>query len=139
MNPEPSLLTIGSLAKTAEVSVETIRFYQRKGLMPEPSRPVGGIRRYGAADVSRVTFIKSAQRLGFSLEEIGDLLTLEDGSSCSGARMRAQEKLNGVRDRLRDLHRIEGVLTALIGECDKAKGKVRCPLIAALQAPPTAT
>jgi MerR family mercuric resistance operon transcriptional regulator len=138
MNGAAGLLTIGSLAKTAQVNVETIRFYQRKGLLPEPARPTGGIRRYGAADVSRVTFIKSAQRLGFSLEEIGDLLTLEDGSSCSKARMKAQQKLHDVRDRLRDLHRIEGVLTTLIGECDKAKGTVRCPLIAALQEPPKA-
>ena len=66
--------TIGALAETAGVNVETIRFYQRKGLMPEPEKPYGSIRRYGAAELARVRFIKSAQRLGFSLEEVGELL-----------------------------------------------------------------
>ena len=68
--------TIGALAETAGVNVETIRFYQRKGLMQEPDRPLGGIRRYGEADMARVRFIKSAQRLGFSLYLIADLLKL---------------------------------------------------------------
>jgi MerR family mercuric resistance operon transcriptional regulator len=77
--------TIGALAETAGVNVETIRFYQRKGLMPEPEKPYGSIRRYGAADLARVRFIKSAQRLGFSLDEIGELLKLEDGPRCSEA------------------------------------------------------
>ncbi len=67
-------LTIGAFAKAAGVNVETIRFYQRKGLLPEPDKPHGSIRRYGKADVTRVRFVKSAQRLGFSLDEIADLL-----------------------------------------------------------------
>ena len=62
---DPQTLTIGAFAKAAGVNVETIRFYQRKGLLPEPGRPVGSIRRYGSADVARVRFVKSAQRLGF--------------------------------------------------------------------------
>ena len=86
MNEPPVTLTIGVLAEAAGVNVETIRFYQRKGLMQEPDRPQGGIRRYGEADLARVRFIKSAQRLGFSLDEIGDLLELEDGSHCTEAR-----------------------------------------------------
>ena len=80
MNESPETLTIGVLAEAAGVNVETIRFYQRKGLLPEPDRPVGGIRRYGAADVARVRFIKSAQRLGFSLDDVAQLLRLEDGT-----------------------------------------------------------
>ena len=82
--------TIGALAETAGVNVETIRFYQRKGLMPEPEKPYGSIRRYGAAELARVRFIKSAQRLGFSLEEVGELLKLEDGARCSEARQLAE-------------------------------------------------
>ncbi|MFX6250319.1 MerR family transcriptional regulator, partial [Acinetobacter baumannii] len=78
-------LTIGAFAKAAGVNVETIRFYQRKGLLPEPDKPAGGIRRYGETDVVRVRFMKSAQRLGFSLEEIGELLRLEDGTHCEEA------------------------------------------------------
>ena len=62
----PETLTIGAFAKAAGVNVETIRFYQRKGLLPEPDRPIGGVRRYGPADVDRVKFVKSAQRLGFN-------------------------------------------------------------------------
>ena len=76
-------LTIGAFAKSAEVNIETIRFYQRKGLLVEPDRPYGGIRRYGEADVARVKFVKTAQRLGFSLDEVGQLLRLEDGTHCS--------------------------------------------------------
>jgi len=79
MANKPEYLTIGALAKAAGVNVETIRFYQRKRLLSEPERPLGGIRRYGSADVARVKFVKSAQRLGFSLDEVGQLLTLEDG------------------------------------------------------------
>ena len=69
-------LTIGAYAKAAGVNVETIRFYQRKGLLLEPDRPYGSIRRYGGPDVARVKFVKSAQRLGFSLDEIAELLEL---------------------------------------------------------------
>ncbi|RBW95057.1 MerR family transcriptional regulator [Escherichia coli] len=70
-------LTIGVFAKAAGVNVETIRFYQRKGLLREPDKPYGSIRRYGEADVVRVKFVKSAQRLGFSLDEIAELLRLD--------------------------------------------------------------
>jgi MerR family transcriptional regulator, mercuric resistance operon regulatory protein len=78
-------LTIGAFAEAAGVNVETIRFYQRKGLLVEPDRPQGGIRRYGDVDVTRVRFVKAAQRLGFSLDEIGELLRLEDGTHCKEA------------------------------------------------------
>lgn len=72
-------LTISVFASAAGVNVETIRFYQRKGLLPEPAKPYGSIRRYGKSDVTRVRFVKSAQRLGFSLDEVMELLKLEDG------------------------------------------------------------
>ena len=133
MNELPETLTIGVLAKTAGVNVETIRFYQRKGLMQEPDRPRGCIRRYDVADLARVRFIKSAQRLGFSLDEIADLLKLEDGAHCSEAREQAERKLAVVRARLADLQRIEGALQGLVERCCAASGQVQCPLIAALQ------
>ena len=133
MNEPPETLTIGVLAEAAGVNVETIRFYQRKGLMQEPDRPQGGIRRYGEADRARVRFIKSAQRLGFSLDEIGDLLELEDGSHCTEAREQAERKLADVRAKLADLHRIEAVLEDLVQRCCSARGQVRCPMIQALQ------
>lgn len=134
MNPSAETLTIGVLAETAGVNVETIRFYQRKALMQEPDRPPGGIRRYGEPDLSRVRFIKSAQRLGFSLDEIADLLKLEDGSHCTEAREQAEHKLTDVRARLADLKRIEGALQGLVERCCAASGDMQCPLIAALQA-----
>lgn len=133
MSEPPETLTIGVLADTAGVNVETIRFYQRKGLMQEPDRPLGGIRRYGETDLARVRFIKSAQRLGFSLDEVGDLLKLEDGSHCTEAREQAERKLADVRDRLADLRRIEVVLQDLVQRCCAAHGEVRCPMIQALQ------
>lgn len=126
-------MTIGDLAKAAGVNVETIRFYQRKGLMPEPDRPVGSIRRYGRTDQSRLSFIKSAKRLGFSLDETAQLLQLEDGESCTQARRQAESKLAEVRLKLADLQRMEAALSGLILLCGSGKGNVRCPLIAAME------
>jgi MerR family mercuric resistance operon transcriptional regulator len=124
--------TIGDLAAAANVSVETIRFYQRKGLVPEPTRAYGQIRRYGASDVARVKFVKSAQRLGFSLEEVAALLRLDDGTHCDEARVMAEQKLDDVRSKLRDLRRIESVLKTLVADCCSSRGTVTCPLISAL-------
>jgi MerR family mercuric resistance operon transcriptional regulator len=126
--------SVGAFAAAAGVNVETIRFYQRKGLVPEPTRPYGQIRRYGDADVARVKFVKSAQRLGFSLEEIAGLLQLEDGTRCDAARVMAEEKLEDVRAKLRDLRRIESTLRRLVADCCAAQGTITCPLIASLNA-----
>ncbi len=127
-------LPIGALAAAAGVTVETIRFYQRKGLLAEPTRPYGQIRRYGEPDVGRVKFVKSAQRLGFSLEEIAGLLRLQDGTHCDQARIMAEEKLVDVRAKLRDLRRMESTLSQLVTDCRASKGRIACPLIAALDA-----
>ena len=128
-------LTIGAFAAAAGVHVETIRFYQRRGLIREPPRTYGRIRRYGGEDVARLRFVKSAQRLGFSLEEIAGLLRLEDGTHCDEARTAAEEKLADVRTKLADLRRIEAVLGDLVDECCAATGNVSCPLIDAIQHP----
>ena len=134
MTRDQPRLSVGAFAAAAGVNVETIRFYQRKGLLPEPTRPYGQIRRYGDADVARVKFVKSAQRLGFSLEEIAGLLQLEDGTHCDAARVMAEEKLEDVRAKLRDLRRIESTLRRLVADCCAAQGTIACPLIAALNA-----
>ena len=126
-------LTIGAFASAADVNVETVRYYQRKGLLVEPDKPSGSIRRYGSADVARVKFIKAAQRLGFSLDEITGLLALDDGAHCREARTLGQHKLDDVREKLVDLRRIESVLARLVRDCGDARGKVSCPLILALQ------
>lgn len=125
-------LTIGMLATGAGVGVETIRFYQRQQLLREPKRAYGRIRLYGAADVSRVRFVKSSQRLGFSLAEIAELLRLDDGTHCAEARLLASIKLVDVRAKLDDLRRIEQVLTQLVRRCRNDRGSVSCPLIDAL-------
>ncbi len=127
--------TIGALARAAGVNVETIRFYQRRGLLAEPDKPLGGIRRYGEADVARVLFIKAAQRIGFTLDEIAQLLQLDDGAHCSEARAIAEHKLADVRQRLADLKRIEAALAQLVDRCASRRGQVSCPLIDALQPP----
>lgn len=132
MNRQSAHLTVGAFAAAAGVNVETIRFYQRKGLLREPGRAYGTIRRYGESDVARVKFVKSAQRLGFSLEEIAGLLALEDGTHCDEARVVATQKLEDVRAKLDDLRRIETVLAALVDRCRARRGAVTCPIIAAL-------
>ena len=127
------MLTISKLAREAGVNVETIRFYQRRGLLAEPPRPPGGIRHYEQADVARVLFIKAAQRIGFTLDEIAQLLDLDDGMHCPEARAIAEHKLEMVRKKLADLQRIETALTQLVGRCEASRGKINCPLIEALQ------
>lgn len=129
---DPQTLTIGAFAKAGGVNVETIRFYQRKGLLPEPKRPYGRIRRYGPTDVARVRFVKSAQRLGFRLDEVAHLLKLEDGTQCSEAAKLAALQLADVRAKLADLTRIEAVLSQLVNECRAQRGTVSCPLIDSL-------
>lgn len=133
MNAVFENLTIGVFAKAAGVNVETIRFYQRKGLLSEPNKPSGSIRRYGNADVTRVRFVKSAQRLGFSLDEIAELLRLDDGAHCDEASQLAEHKLQDVREKMADLARLEAVLSGLVRACHARKGNVSCPLIASLQ------
>ncbi|MDO9315699.1 MAG: Hg(II)-responsive transcriptional regulator [Burkholderiaceae bacterium] len=130
-----SALPIGALAELAGVGVETIRYYQRRGLLSEPARAYGSIRRYGAADMARVSFIKRAQQLGFSLDEVAELLRLDDGAHCDDARALAEIKLADVRRKLDDLRRIEDVLAALVQRCCATRGDVTCPLIAGLQSP----
>ena len=126
-------LTIGRLASTADVGVETIRYYQRRGLMIEPKRPYGSVRRYGPSDTARVRFVKRSQQLGFSLDEVAELLRLDDGTHCDDARTLAETKLADVRRKLDDLRQIEDALAELVDRCCAARGKVRCPLITGLQ------
>lgn len=127
--------TIGELARSAGVNVETIRYYQRIGLLPRPQRPAGGIRHYGPDDLARVRFVKAAQRLGFALDEVALLLKLQDGTHCSEARSIAERKLGDVRGKLADLGRIEAALATLVAECRTRRGNISCPLIDSLLRP----
>lgn len=127
-------LRIGSLAKAADVNVETIRYYQRRGLVGEPSKPLGGHRRYSRSAEKRVRFIKRAQQLGFTLEEIKDLLLLDDGQSCREARLLAERKLELIEARIADLARMRRSLRGLIAQCAEGKRPRSCPIIATLSA-----
>jgi len=127
-------LSIGSLAKAADVNVETIRYYQRRGLVHEPSKPLGGHRRYTASTATRVRFIRRAQLLGFTLEEIKNLLLLEDGQSCRDARLLAERKLGLIEARIADLSRMRRALKRLIAQCAEGKRPRSCPIIATLSA-----
>ena len=126
-------LTIGAVAAAAGVGIETIRFYQRKGLLDEPERTSGAIRCYGQREVARIRFIKSAQRLGFSLDEVSGLLVLEDGTHCDEARTLAEAKLVTIKAKLAGLNHIKRALLEMISQCHHSGGSVCCPMIVALQ------
>lgn len=125
-------MTIGAFAEAAGVNVETIRFYQRRGLLREPARAHGSIRRYGRRDVERLRFIKSAKELGFNLDEVGYLLKLDDGMHCHDAADLAAQRLVDVQAKLAGLRRMETALAKLVKACRNAPGDVSCPLIDAL-------
>lgn len=129
-----SELTIGGLADEAGVNVETIRYYQRRGLMPEPDKPAHGYRRYDATTVKRVRFIKRAQALGFTLEEISSLLELDEACACAETRDLAAYKLQVIEEKLADLKEMRKALTALMCQCDAGTTKGNCPIIHALAA-----
>ena len=96
-------LTIGKLAESAGVNVETIRYYQRRGLLHEPKKPVGGYRHYSPETTKRVRFIKRAQALGFTLEEVAELLRLDAASACAETRELAAHKLKLIEEKLAEL------------------------------------
>ena len=125
-------MTIGAAAQAGGVHVETLRYYQRLGLVAEPARPANGFRRYGDDTVARLRFIRRAQELGFTLEETRNLLRLADGGSCEATRRLAEAKLAKIEARLRDLQRMRRALAALVGACAGAKQAPPCPIIATL-------
>ena len=127
-------LTIGALAKASEVNVETIRYYHRIGLLPVPTREYGNIRRYTHASLKRVRFIKRAQRLGFSLEDVARLLALADNAHCAETRILAEKKLVLVEEKLADLLAIQHTLKTLIASCTQENKKKGCPVIDSLVA-----
>jgi MerR family transcriptional regulator, mercuric resistance operon regulatory protein len=124
--------TIGQLAKTTAVNIETIRYYQRRGLMAEPVKPNKGIRRYTERDAQRVRFIKQGQKLGFSLDELKELMSLEDERQCLEARNIALKKLSSIRKRIEGLKNMENALSDLVECCSLNSDAVSCPIIMAL-------
>lgn len=126
-----NLLTIGRLARAADVGVETIRYYQQRLLLPIPATN-GGFRQYPAELVDRIRFIKRAQELGFSLDEIAGLLRLNDGSDRKSIRNIANARLVQIEAKLADLRRMQSVLKHLIAACEHTKAGLPCPIIETL-------
>ncbi|HFD79284.1 MAG TPA: MerR family transcriptional regulator [Gammaproteobacteria bacterium] len=127
-------LTIGQLAKRAGVKVETIRFYERRGLLAEPGRSPSGYRQYPLEIVARVKFIRRAKSLGFTLNDIQSLLALSEGpGSCRDIRAQALAKVEEVEQRIQDLQRVRSALRELAGRCEEDAGAPReCPILKAL-------
>lgn len=122
-------LTIGALAKAAAVNIETVRYYQRLGLVDEPAKPLTGYRRYSSEQAKRLQFIKRAQGLGFTLSEIGGLLSLNASGLCMDTRALAAQKLRLLEQRMADLALMQGLLSDLIQQCDAGGGGDACPIM----------
>lgn len=129
-------MRIGEAARAAGVGVETIRYYERQGIITQPARPETGkrVRQYPTQTVEQIRFIREAQQLGFSLREIQDLIRLQDhGSSCGAVRRQATEKLAEVNDRIDRLMAIKTALQALIEQCPGRGDLRRCSILHALR------
>jgi len=125
-------IKVGQLARAAAVNVETVRYYQRIGLLPLPSRDYGSIRRYSVDDLKRVRFIKRAQKLGFSLDDVAVLLGLSDGKHCAETKALAETRLAVVEEKIADLAAIREALKGLVAKCSKGSRGCGCPVIDAL-------
>jgi MerR family mercuric resistance operon transcriptional regulator len=132
-------LSIGQVAEGAGVGVETVRFYQRQGLIKEPARQGTRHRRYPHETVARIRFIRGAQNLGFSLKEIEELmaLRLSPGTSKAEIRARAEAKVTEIEEKLRDLQRIRDTLLKLIGSCEGTGTVEDCPILEAFDQGPS--
>ena len=120
---------IGALAEQTSVHVETIRYYQNLGLMPKPARAHGSVRRYGPGAADRLRFIKRAQGLGFSLDEVKLLLELSVGEHCAETRTFAEHKRALVEKKIADLRSIQKALDDLIRACGTGRKGRGCPVI----------
>lgn len=135
----PRQLTIGRLARAADVGIETIRYYQRRRLLPTPAPAAdSAFRTYPPEVVARIRFIKRAQELGFTLGEVATLLQLEDGTHRGAIRKVATDRLREIRARRADLERMERTLSHLVEECAATGHAQPCPIIATLTEKPSA-
>lgn len=129
-------MTIGKLAKAAGIGIETVRFYEREGLIEQPERVVGsGYRQYPSEVVQRITFIKRAKELGFSLKEIKELLLLRarTKSKCVSVKRKAEEKIADVDQKISDLTEIKRALLQLVSTCNAEAPTTECPILEAFE------
>jgi MerR family transcriptional regulator, mercuric resistance operon regulatory protein len=124
--------TISKVAKELNINVETVRFYERRGLIAQPPKPATGYRAYPVDTVNRIRFIKRSQELGFTLEEIANLLSLND-RPCGQVQELAEHKLGAVKEKMADLRRLEKALKALLVQCRSNDDDSHCPIIDSLQ------
>ena len=129
----PQNLTIGRLASAAGVNVETIRYYQRIGLINKPEKPHHGFRIYSTQALDKIKFTKRAQQLGFSLVEIVELLEL-GSENCCDVRNRAEKKRDKIVKQIEDLQALHSTLDELISACLSGKNNQKCPIVETLQA-----
>jgi Hg(II)-responsive transcriptional regulator len=131
----PKPLTIGSIAAQADVHIETIRYYERRGLLPDPPRTEAGYRQYDAESVTRLRFIKEAQALGFTLEEIQGLLALrvDKETSCEDVRHQAERKVADIEAKIQSLQQMHGALQEMIVACAQGGPSGECPLLETLE------
>lgn len=122
-------LTISGLVAAADVSIETVRYYQRRGLLHEPARPPGGVRRYANEHVDQLRFIKRAQAMGFTLEEIRSLLRLRGQNACHATRALAVSKLRLIDANIHELQQLREDLAQLVAACDANAEGSHCPVI----------
>lgn len=129
--------TIGRLAKAASVNIETVRYYERCGLIPRPLRRVGGFRTYNADHLARIRFIKRSQGLGFTLKEIKELLALRvrSGASCHDVKQRAQIKLDDVKEKIQALNDLQKTLEQFVRACAHKRPTEACPILNSLERP----
>jgi len=127
-------MKIGELAKRAQVPIDTVRYYERQGLLPAPQRMASGYRLYDQSDLARLRFVRRAKGLGFTLEEIGDLLALSShrNDDMAGMKAVATEKLADVETRLAELTRIRDGLRILVASCPGHGALEECPILNAL-------
>jgi len=131
----PAAMTIGGLAQAAGVGVETVRYYQRRGLLPQPASTRGAYRRYPPAAAARLRFIRRAQQLGFTLDEIASLLQLSDGTDRRSIRRITAARLAQLRARIADMQRMASTLEHVLHECEHADRAPRCPIIESIETP----
>ncbi len=127
-------MTIGRLAERAGVNIDTIRYYERNGLLPAPTRRASGYREYAAADIERLRFIRRAKELGFTLTEIAELLSLtaDRHNDMRGVKRKAEERLTQVEHKIKELQRVRRGLQKLIAVCPGHGELARCPIVTAL-------
>ena len=135
MNHTAAQLSIGELAERAQVNIQTIRYYERRALLPEPERTASNYRVYSGSTVQRVRFIKRAKELGFTLTEIKELLDLRSSASscCEDVRARSKAKIRDIEEKLRSLEAMRAALTKLVRACSGEGPTVECPILESLE------